>query len=118
MRDVIQEATDHCQVFSIRLCRSKKVIPEKLIPNYFVVHLHEKLQCLHPDDVLAEPDEEFLPTFDPVKGYRILRSKVGKRNIFRIGYEYQRLLVSQSFGDKCDNLGITGVEWLRRESVA
>ena len=29
--------------------------------------------------------------------------------------KHQRLFVSQSFRDECDNLGITGVEWLRRE---
>lgn len=117
MRGLIQEATDYCQVFPIRLYRSKKIAPEKLIPGYCVVHLYEQVGCLHPDDVLEPPYEGGLPTFDRDNGYRIVRSKVGERDIFRIAYENQRLIVSQSFRDKCERVGITGIEWLRRETM-
>ncbi len=52
MRDLIQAATQHCQVFPIRLYRSKKVASDNLIAGYSVVQLYEQLECLDPADVL------------------------------------------------------------------
>lgn len=117
MRGMIEAATDQCQVFPINLYRSKKVDQTNRIPGYYVVNLYEQLDCLDPTNVLPPPYEGFLPTFDRVRGYRIVRAKVGKREIFRIAYENRRLLVSHAFRMKCERVGITGVEWLRRESV-
>lgn len=117
MRELIQSATDQCQVFPINLYRSNKAGQTKRISGYYVVNLYEQLSCLDPTTVLPPPYEGFLPTFDPERGYRIVRAKVGKRNIFRIAYEHRRLLVSHAFRTKCERVGITGVEWLRRESV-
>jgi hypothetical protein len=117
MRELIESATDQCQVFPINLYRSKKVDENKRVPGYYVVNLHEQLECLDPATVLPPPYEGFLPTFDPVRGYRIVSAKVGKRDIFRIAYEHRRLLVSHAFRMKCERAGITGVEWLRRQSV-
>jgi hypothetical protein len=117
MRKLIKSATDKCQVFPINLYRSKKVDEAKRIPGYYVVNLYEQLRCLDPTTVLPAPYDGFLPTFDPVRGYRIVRAKVGKRDIFRIAYEHRRLVVSHAFRKECEQIGMTGVEWLRRESV-
>jgi hypothetical protein len=117
MRRLIESATDKCQAFPINLYRSKKVDEPKRIPGYNVVNLYEQLSCLDAKTVLPPPYEGFLPTFDPVRGYRIVRAKVGKRDIFRIAYEHRRLVVSQAFRKECEQIGITGVEWLRRDSV-
>jgi hypothetical protein len=104
-------------VFPINLYRSKKVDETKRIPGYYVVNFYEQLSCLDPATVLPPPNEGFLPTFNPTCGYRIVRAQVGKREIFRIAYEHRRLVVSHAFRTKCERVGITGVEWLRRESV-
>lgn len=117
MRELIEAATDQCQVFPINLYRSKKVDESKRIPGYYVVNLYEQLSCLDPATVLPPPYEGWLPTFDPLRGYRIVKAQVGNREIFRIAYEHRRLVVSQVFRTKCERGGITGVEWLRRESV-
>ena len=117
MRELIESATDQCQVFPINLYRSKKVDETKRIPGYYVVNLYEQLSCLDPATVLPPPYEGFLPTFNPARGYRIVRAQVGEREVFRIAYEYRRLVVSHAFRMKCERVGITGVEWLRRESV-
>lgn len=117
MRALIESATDQCQVFPINLYRSKKVDESKRIPGYFVVNFYEQLSCLDPASVLPPPHEGWLPTFDASRGYRIVRALVGNRGIFRIAYEHRRLVVSQAFRSQCDEMGITGVEWLRRDSI-
>lgn len=117
MRALIESATDQCQVFPIHLYRSKKVDESKRIPGYFVVNFYEQLSCLDPASVLPPPDAGWLPTFDASRGYRIVQAQAGKRDIFRIAYEHRRLVVSQAFRTKCDQLGMTGVEWLRRDSI-
>lgn len=117
MRKLIESATKKCQVFPINLYRSKKPDETKRIPGYYVVNIYEQLSCLDPRTVLPPPYKGWLPTFDPPRGYRIVRAKVGKRDIFRVAYEHRRLVVSDAFRKKCEQIGITGVEWLRRESV-
>jgi hypothetical protein len=117
MRELIQSATDQCQVFPINLYRSKKVDVASRIPGYYVVNLYEQLSCLDQATVLPPPYEGWLPTFDPPRGYRIVKAQVGNREIFRIAYEHRRLVVSHAFRTKCERAGITGIEWLRRESV-
>lgn len=117
MRELIESGTDQCQVFPIHLYRSKKGDETRRIPGYCVVNLFEQLSCLDPTTVLPPPYEGFLPTFNPARGYRIVRAQVGNREIFRIAYEHRRLVVSHAFRMKCERVGITGVEWLRRESV-
>ncbi len=117
MRELIEAATDQCQVFPINLYRSKRADESKPIPGYYVVNLYEQLSCLDPATVLPPPYDGWLPTFDPPRGYRIVKAQVGNREIFRIAYEHRRLVVSQAFRTKCERVGITGVEWLRRESV-
>jgi hypothetical protein len=117
MRELIESATSKCQVFPINLYRSKKVDETKRIPGYYLINLYEQLSCLDPATVLPPPFKGFLPTFDHERGYRIVRAKAGKRDIFRIAYEYRRLVVSHAFRMKCERAGITSVEWLRRESV-
>ena len=110
-------ATDKCQVFPINLYRSRRPDEAKRIAGYYVVNLYEQLACLDPATVLPAPYEGWLPTFDKRRGYRIVRAQVGTRDIFRIAYEYRRLVVSHAFRTKCEQAGITGVEWLRRESI-
>ena len=117
MRRLIESVTDKCQVFPINLYRSKKADESKRIPGYYVVNIYEQLSCLDPKTVLPPPYKGWLPTFYPPRGYRIVKAKVGKRDIFRIAYEHRRLVVSDAFRQKCEQIGITGVEWLRRESV-
>lgn len=117
MRRLIESATKKCQIFPINLYRSKKPDETKRIPGYFVVNIYEQLRCLDPKAVLPPPYDGALPTFDPIRGYRIAKAKVGNRGIFRIAYEYQRLVVSDAFRRQCEQIGITGAEWLRRESV-
>lgn len=117
MRALIEAATVQCQVYPINLYRSKKVDESKRIPGYYVVNFYEMLSCLDPASVLPPPHEGWLPTFDASRGYRIVRAQVGDRDIFRIAYEHRRLVVSQAFRNQCEELGITGVEWLRRGSI-
>ena len=117
MRELIESATNQCQVFPINSYRSKKVDETKPIPGYYVVNLYEQLSCLDPTTVLAPPYEGFLPTFNPTRDYRIVRAKVERRDIFRIAYEHRRLVVSHAFRMRSERLGITGVEWLRRETI-
>jgi hypothetical protein len=117
MRQLIEAATDQCQVFPINLYGSKNVDESKRIPGYYVVNLYEQLSCLDTATVLPPPYEGWLPTFNPALGYRIVKAQVGNREIFRIAYEHRRLVVSHAFRTKCEQVGITGVEWLRRESV-
>ena len=85
--------------------------------GYCVVNLYEKLDCLPPADVLPPPYKGARPTFDPLRGYRIRRGVVGDKAVFRLNYEYFRLVVSQAFRDRIEAAGLTGVEWLRRGSV-
>jgi hypothetical protein len=117
MRELIESATDQCQVFPINLYRSMKLDELERIPGYYAVNLYEQLSCLDPATVLPPPYEGVLPTFNPTRGYRIVRAQVGNRQIFRIAYEHRRLVVSHAFRMKCERVGITGVNWLRRESV-
>ena len=117
MRELIESATDKCQVWPIRLYASKRVDPKKAVGGYYAVNIYEQLACLDPDCVLPPRFNSGLPTWDAGKVYRIVKSKVVNLDIFRIAYRYRELVVSQAFRDKCDRLGITGVEWLRRSSI-
>lgn len=117
MKDLIVSETSKCLVFPIHLYRSKAPDPKKEIPGYYVVHIYEQLSCLDPADVRPAEYAWQLPGFDPCRGYRILRSKVKNKSIFRIAYEHRRLVVSSGFRKKCETLGLTGLDWLRRESI-
>lgn len=111
---LFQGATEKVQVFSAPLFDG----PDgKQVDGYFIVNLYEKLNCLYEKDVLPPITPGGRRTFDPAKGYTINLSSVEERAVFRINYEYYRLLVSQEFRDKLEHERITGLEWLRRSSV-
>jgi hypothetical protein len=116
MADLFRAATRKVQVFPAPLVR-----PDgsgwKPVTGYFVVNVYEKLDCLPPADVLPPPYKGARPRFDPIRGYRVRRNVVGDRPVFRINYEYHRLVVSQAFRDRLEAIGATGVSWLRRPSV-
>src|SRR5262249_22814920 len=114
--DLFRAATTKVQVFPAPLVRPDGAGGTP-VPEDFVVHLFEKLDCLPPADVLPPPYKGHPPTFDHIRGYRVRRSIVGDREVFRINYEYFRLVVSQAFRDRLEAIGATGMSWLRRGSV-
>lgn len=114
--DLFRAATRKVQVFPAPLVRldGSGWTPVK---GYFVVNLYEKVDCLPPADVLPPPYKGAPPTFDHLRGYRVRRSVVRDKPVFRLNYEYYRLVVSQAFRDRLEAAGMTGLDWLRRGSV-
>jgi hypothetical protein len=112
--NMFRSLTDKIQVFPAPLFKFDRKTGVK---GYFVANLYEKLNCI-PDEYVLPPAWKNGPmTFDPARGYKIKKSAVLGKHIFRLNYEYFRLVVSQEFRDRFDKKKITGVTWLRRESV-
>ena len=113
--EVFKEATRSIQTFPVPVARSHGPKAGERISGYFVVVLYEKLDCIA-ERYRTPPPRDGAPLyFDPARGYKLIPSVVAGHDVFRLNYEYYRLLVSQRIRDTFDEMKVTGVEYLKRE---
>lgn len=106
LMELFKEATEHIQVF-----------PSQTIPDYFFVLLYEKIDCIY--EKYLKPHKFPPPATalkEPYGSYKLIKSIVDKKDVFRANHDYHWLLVSEHFKRKCGELKITGIKWLKREA--
>lgn len=113
--DIFKKYTSNLQVFP---CVLRKHLDGELelVEGYHVVNLYEKIDCIDAKWLLVSSPRTGEVTFDPGKGYKVLREKVVGKDIFRINVRDSRLLVSQRFRDEIESRKISGISWLKREA--
>jgi hypothetical protein len=80
-----------------------------------VVMLYEKLDCIAKRYQTPPPWDGAPPSFDATRGYKLIPSVVAGHDVFRLNYEYHRLLVSQNMRERFDQMKVTGIQYLKRE---
>jgi uncharacterized protein DUF1629 len=113
--DMFTEYTSDLQVFSATLQRPLDGGSEP-VNDYYVIHLYEKIDCIDAKWLVKTHRITGERTYDPGKGYKILREKVAGKDVFRLNVHPNRLLVSQRFRDEIESRKISGVSWLKRET--
>lgn len=112
--ELVGNFTEFVQVFNARVYHDED--ETEPVTGYHIVNLYEKVDCIAEAYLLPPKWEDAPTTFDRSAGYRLDPTAVENRDIFRLNHEHYRLIVSQKFRDRWDELELTGASWLKRRT--